>query len=257
MKLPSWKDITVEKYQFVNEIYKQEGEDIDKVINVLAVLLDSTPKEIGNLSIPNFHRLSSYVNALCQNIPQSEPKKWIKANGKRYYVNYNVESHRLAQYIEVQHFLKGGLIDNLHLIMASVVQPSRFFIKQKNDSNKHQEIAQDLLKANFIDLYNSGVFFCQVFTEFNKGYSGLLELNNEPIESEEVVPDFEESDEFQQRYGWIFSATQVAQHERITLDQAYDLNIVQAFNDLSYLKALKKHEEKLNKQYAKVGNLAS
>jgi hypothetical protein len=51
-----------------------------------------------------------------------------------------------------------------------------------------------------------------------------------------------QSDQFNKQYGWIYSATQVAQHEGLGLDRAYDLPVRQAFNDLLYLKAKGKYE---------------
>lgn len=40
-----------------------------------------------------------------------------------------------------------------------------------------------------------------------------------------------------QRFGWIFQATIIAEHEKIKLKEVYDLPTIQALNDLSYLKA--------------------
>lgn len=56
---------------------------------------------------------------------------------------------------------------------------------------------------------------------------------------------------FQRHYGWTYSAVLVAEHERITLDQAFDLPVLQFINDLAYLKMKGKMEkaqfEKLKK----------
>jgi capsule polysaccharide export protein KpsE/RkpR len=45
------------------------------------------------------------------------------------------------------------------------------------------------------------------------------------------------SNKFNKRYGWIYAASQVAEYERITLDQAFALPIRQAFNDLAVFKS--------------------
>lgn len=48
---------------------------------------------------------------------------------------------------------------------------------------------------------------------------------------------------FQRHYGWTYSAVLVAEHERITLDQAYELPVLQFINDLAYLKMKGKMEK--------------
>ncbi len=57
---------------------------------------------------------------------------------------------------------------------------------------------------------------------------------------------------FAKHFGWFFSTTQVAELERITLEQAWDLPVIQYLNDLAYLKMKSKLEaaqlEKLKKK---------
>ena len=50
---------------------------------------------------------------------------------------------------------------------------------------------------------------------------------------------------FANNYGWIYSTEQVAELERITLDEAYELPILQFLNDLVYLKAKSDNEQKM------------
>jgi len=44
----------------------------------------------------------------------------------------------------------------------------------------------------------------------------------------------------------------VAEHERITLEEAFDLNVRQALNDLSYLKAKRQYDEQQLKKHGSV-----
>jgi hypothetical protein len=53
------------------------------------------------------------------------------------------------------------------------------------------------------------------------------------------------SNSFAANYGWIYSTEQVAELERITLDQAYDMNIMQYLSDLVYIKEKQKNERKM------------
>ena len=72
--------------------------------------------------------------------------------------------------------------------------------------------------------------------DFNKLYSNLFGLDPNTHNGDA------QADGFNKRYGWIYSASQVAEYERITLDEAYGLPVCQAFNDLAYLKAKSSYE---------------
>jgi hypothetical protein len=53
-------------------------------------------------------------------------------------------------------------------------------------------------------------------------------------------------------YGWIYQATLIADHEKIKLEDVYNLPTLQALNDLAYLKSKNAYEsEQMKKVYAK------
>lgn len=54
---------------------------------------------------------------------------------------------------------------------------------------------------------------------------------------------------FTEVFGWVYSTKEVAMFEGITMDQAYDLPVTQVLNDMVYLKAKKKHEDAMIKNY--------
>jgi hypothetical protein len=49
---------------------------------------------------------------------------------------------------------------------------------------------------------------------------------------------------FARYYGWIYSASVVADHERISLDAAFELPVLQFLNGLAYIKMKNKVEAK-------------
>jgi hypothetical protein len=81
------------------------------------------------------------------------------------------------------------------------------------------------------------------FLALNKEFGSLFGLD------EEVHPQASRDSfmrEFNTRYGWIYSASVVAEYEKISIDQTYKLPVKQALNDLVYLKAKSKYEYLLN-----------
>jgi hypothetical protein len=57
---------------------------------------------------------------------------------------------------------------------------------------------------------------------------------------------------FMSIYGWIYQATLISDHEKIKLDEVYNLPTLQALNDLAYLKSKNAYDsEQMKKLYAK------
>ena len=55
-----------------------------------------------------------------------------------------------------------------------------------------------------------------------------------------------------QQYGWIYQATLLADHERIKLEEVYQLTTITALNGLAYIKSKHAHDADSQKQaYAK------
>lgn len=52
---------------------------------------------------------------------------------------------------------------------------------------------------------------------------------------------------FNKYFGWTYTAERVAEFERITLEQAYELPLVQFLNDMAYLKMRGKMEQQMMK----------
>jgi len=78
--------------------------------------------------------------------------------------------------------------------------------------------------------------------EVDRNYPVLF---GERVESEDDgEPDQSIERVFARYYGWIYSATVVADHERISLDAAFELPVLQFLNGLAYIKMKNKVEAK-------------
>ena len=174
----TWNDITVEQYQAVAKlIAEKDVTDVDKEVNVMCLLLDMSPKQVDELLIDQYKKKAKGIAFIFGNEIEGKPRRFIKANGKTFFVNYKIEKQRFGQYIESVTY-GADHIENLHLLMASIVQPVKkrigFKFIQKNDSTRHEEIANDMLKARFIDVYHAAVFFYRVYRGSIKVMKGYL-----------------------------------------------------------------------------------
>ena len=85
----------------------------------------------------------------------------------------------------------------------------------------------------------------------DKSFKGLFDLGDDEDEDEQTSIGNSVSG-FMQRFGWIYQATIVAEHEKIKLEQVYEMMTIQFLNDLSYLKAKAEYDkEQIKKSYGK------
>jgi hypothetical protein len=77
-------------------------------------------------------------------------------------------------------------------------------------------------------------------------------MSDDDDSEDEQVASRDTASGFMQRFGWIYQATIVAEHEKIKLEQVYEMMTIQFLNDLSYLKAKAEYDkEQIKKSYGK------
>jgi hypothetical protein len=85
----------------------------------------------------------------------------------------------------------------------------------------------------------------------DKEFGGLFQ-NGDDKEGDDTRGGRDTSGNFMRKYGWIYQVTIIAEHEKIRLEEAYELPTIQALNDLSYIKSKQAHDSEQMKQiYAK------
>jgi hypothetical protein len=235
-RIPKWSKISVEMYQFINDINQSDMTNIDKLLQTVSILTGKTVKQLDILGkskrgVSKFNSLTidvkkRFEELLKPGIPVT------KFKGLKF--NFDIENLKFGQYIEIQHFIKQGQIEALHLIAASMCE---------NENAKHQQRAERILQLPFLPIFWNAAHMIEKLNKFNLEYKGLLGID-EDID-DELKP---EQSKFNDRYGWIYSAKKVADFENISLEQAFDLPVRQAFNDLAYLKELNNYEYELNKR---------
>lgn len=175
-----WEKINVWQYQQIYNALNNKSKDetdLDLKVKLVAIVNNMTEMQVDSLPLDEYKELSKTIEFLNEPI-KGKPVKWIPiTKNKRYRVVYDVSKMPFARYIESKVFSE-DLYGNLHKLAATMVVPEykkRFHIwyDQPYDASKHQEYADDMLNARFIDVYNSLVFFYQVYRnwiEVSQGY---------------------------------------------------------------------------------------
>jgi hypothetical protein len=164
-----WNNLTLWQYQQLMPIITNPEKDwteLDKEVKQLAVISGLTEYQIDSLSIETLKEMRQDLAFLDEPI-EGKPVDFIVVNGRRYRMNYDIKNMPAARYIESKVFSKDTL-GNLHKIAASMVMPQKKtwfgkWVDDKYDASKHEDYAADMQEANFIHVYHSLVFFCQVY----------------------------------------------------------------------------------------------
>ena len=113
-----------------------------------------------------------------------------RVNGRRYRCIYDIRNLPTARYLETKYFAN-DIVFNLHKIGASLVSPLKFTWKGfklcKYDASKHEDYANDLLEAKFVEVYGSVVFFCQIFKTLIENSKDYLMLESQMNDQMKMV----------------------------------------------------------------------
>lgn len=219
--------MTLKEYQRVSAFWNEGDDEVTQIAWVVMDMYGMTYDEVDQMDPQIFLKYSDRAAKQFRNIDK-------RPFWSRFKFETDASKITFGQFVEIQHFIKMGQVDAMHLVGASIWK----------DKRPHVDKAEILLKTNIRHVLQDISRFYLSFAAFIDSYKGLFEAE-ENEDDEEIKP--EKPHPFIDQYGWIYSAKQVADHEGITLDEAFDLPVVQAFNDLAYLKAFQSYQKHINK----------
>jgi hypothetical protein len=217
------------QYQKLAKYWDSDNDEVTQVALIVCELYGFTYNQVDNMPPKTFLKYSKRVNKMFNGIDRKPLLSFM-------YLETNAFQITLGQFIEVQHFIKIGEVENMHLISSSLWR----------DNRQHHIKAEILKNKNVKYILHDFTKFLISFAELLDSYKGLFETEVEIDEDEEEIKS-EKPHPFIDQYGWIFSAKQVAEHEGITLDKAFELPVIQAFNALAYLKSFQSYQKAMNK----------
>ena len=152
--MKSW-NITVEQFQEASPYYKKavEAKETEEALNnwmvVIAIVTDTTVDVIQEMP---FDKLKEKIKELAWlgTLPPDSPKFKIEINGIKYKAPKDEKEFNTSSYIEYKTFLKGGAIENLHLLLATLYRPE--------EKQSHKERAEIFKKVMIGEVYGM-VFF--------------------------------------------------------------------------------------------------
>jgi hypothetical protein len=224
--------LTLERYKAIDAIIADTSlSEIDKTLFSLCALYNLAPEELDKYPPLKVVKMAAKLEKVFK-FKISAP-----AIIGIYKIQYDISSITFGQYIELSYFFQFNAVDKANYILATC---AKTFIKRSHSkiaeafSNKHVGIitgAMAKIRAGYIAL--------------NKEFGALFGLDDE-VHPQAVSDSF--MTQFNNRYGWIYSAEAVATYERISVEEAYNLTVKRALNDLVYLKAKQRYEYLLTRK---------
>ncbi len=216
------RKLTLYQFQKIDTyMSRKDISDINKSFYSVCVVYDLTEHALDQMDVRKVYKMVNRVNRM---LKESSLEKVFKQFGE-FTVCYNPVEYTLGQFISLSFYLSSGYMANAHKILG--VATGQDEANDRADYFREQPMRR--LTGGLKQLMLN-------FKGFLHQYKDLFGLSVDNAEEVQANP-------FQKKYGWIFSATMIAEHCRITLDDAFKMNVVDAFFHLGYLKAKAKYDE--------------
>ncbi len=159
-----WDKLTVGQFITLYDIEVNANLNIiEKQQKMLAVIEGKDESEYDDYKYRDLMNEYGLKLSFFDNVPETKPVDFLQVGDKRYKFCYELHEITAGQYIDILAF--SGEIMQLNKIAAC------FFLPMEGDKYKgygvvpHEVVADDLLEANFLQVYGCMLFFCQLFNE--------------------------------------------------------------------------------------------
>lgn len=223
MKLSDWQRIA--------SFYDEENDEVEQAALLICDIYGFSPEQVDQLSPAVFQLYSYRVKRLFDRMMRRP--WWCR-------LRFQTDATQITfgQFVEIKYFLQQGAIDAMHLVAASI---------QIGGYADHKIRAERLRQTNARNVLPDVNQFMVSFNALIDSYSGLFEKEEEEEDIDEAPRRKEAEHPFITQYGWIFSAKKVAEHEGMKLEEVFGIPVIQALNDLAYLKGEASYMKKINK----------
>lgn len=159
-----WDKLTVGQFITLYDIEVNNNLNIvERQQKMLAVIEGKDESEYDNYKYRELIKKYGEKLSFFDNIPETKPVDFLQTVTNRYKFCYEMHEITAGQYIDILAF--SGEIMQLNKIAAC------FFLPMDGKRYKgygvvpHDVVADDLLGANFVEVYGCMLFFCQLFNE--------------------------------------------------------------------------------------------
>lgn len=225
--------MNVQQFIAMKRILATTPDTVEQMGYVIMEVFGKTYEQVDAMKSGTFAR---YVLRLERMVKRKEPL-FFKIGFTR-----DASKITFGQFVEIQYWLQqqGESVLAMDLIAASIM---------KDQTGSHSKRAKWIGKQKANKVVSAYTDFMKSLDGLVSRYSGLFANDDIDDPEDAKLPDFNPGvHPFIETFGWIFSAKSIAEHEGIKLEEVWGLPVVQALNDLSYLKNKRQFEEYIAKK---------
>lgn len=178
-----WEKLTVGQFISLYDVEANQNMNIvEKQQKMLSIVEGKAEEEYDNIKYRELVELYATKLAFFDKVPETKPVDFIEVNGNKYKFCFELSEITTGQYIDISAF--SGQIVQLNKIAACFFLPMKGKRYMEYGTIPHDKVAEDLLDANFLEIYGCMVFFYQLFKELINDtiiYSSLTEEAKEAL----------------------------------------------------------------------------
>jgi len=125
IKIPQgWDEITIGQYQEYLDVLKSSNETRPhkQIISLLSVLTDTDEMDFYRMPMDTIYDINDAVSFMNEE-PKGVFKNIITIKGKDYGFQKDLNQLTLGEWIDLEHYVTNGVIENLHYITAILYRP--------------------------------------------------------------------------------------------------------------------------------------
>lgn len=167
--MKTWKDITLSQAIEIGQL--GEMEEIDLIINQMAIIRDTTTDQIESLSPSEFVKFVEEYKFMGE-MPKAKRTKTFKKDGKRYQM-VELTDLNLAQMVDIEEYYTDGLLKNAHKILSVLYLPvvkKGFMSKAVLEEYKADKEREDMfLEMDMEFVWQNLIFFWIIGQIYTRG----------------------------------------------------------------------------------------
>ena len=181
----NWGDITLSQFQEL-DTFEPSGEELDDMLMKLSILTDETVEELEKHNIDVLIKIMRSYDFLLDT-PKENKVEVIEIGGNKYGL-CNLDNMSLAQFVDIESYVKDGLIKNIHKILAVLYLPiikqniitKKYELEQYETSDERETL---MLEVGMDKIYPTLLFFYRIV----KVYSTIIQLYSIQMKQEEMM----------------------------------------------------------------------
>lgn len=197
IKIPDgWHEVSIAQYQeFLVELQNTSITDYKKIIKLLSILTDTDEVEFMNLPMEAIYQIDDKITFMDKQ-PTEQFRNIITINGREYGFQKNLNELTLGEWIDLEHYIVKGVMDNLHYIAAILYRPlidkgDEYFdytIKPYTEINLEANAKLFRYNVSIEEIFGISVFFYTTASVLMKPIiSYLLKTNPTEMEARETL----------------------------------------------------------------------